>query len=117
VARYENIIILNPDCTKEEAEELLKRITTTIHKSKTTLVSMDDWGVRELAYPIKKNDKGHYYFLILDMDKDKLATFSRLYKNVDLILRYMFVRIDEQKKVPSKPPEHVVFDELEGEFV
>jgi len=29
----------------------------------------------------------------------------------------MFVRIDEQKKVPSKPPEHVVFDELEGEFV
>lgn len=116
MARYENIIIISPDCAKEEEEEFLKRITGNIEKSGSTIISIDDWGIRELAYPIKKKDKGHYFFLLLDTEKGKVSAFSRFYKNMDLILRHMFVRVDEEKKGPAKPPEHVVFDELEGEY-
>jgi small subunit ribosomal protein S6 len=116
VARYENIIIISPDCTKEEEEEFLKRITTNIERLKSTLISLDDWGIRELAYPIKKKEKGRYFFLLLDMEKGKVSAFGRFYKTMDLVLRHMFVAVDEEKKVPAKPPEHVVFDELEGEY-
>jgi small subunit ribosomal protein S6 len=115
VARYENIVVISPDCTKEEEEELLKRITANIEKFGASIIKTDDWAVRKLAYPIKKKDKGHYYFFLLDMAEENVAPLNKFYRTVDLILRHMFVVVEEAKKGPEKPPEAVVFDELEGE--
>jgi small subunit ribosomal protein S6 len=116
VARYENIIVINPDCSKEEEEELLKRITTNMEKASATVAKLDDWGVRKLAYPIKKKDRGHYFFFLLDMPTDKVAGLGKFYRTVDNILRHMFVVVDEAKKVPEKAPDQVIFDDTEGEF-
>jgi small subunit ribosomal protein S6 len=116
VGRYENIIVINPDCTKEEEEDLLKRITTNIEKFGANIIKVDDWAVRKLAYPIKKKDRGHYFFFLLDMAEENVAPLNKFYRTVDLILRHMFVAVAEADKAPEKPPEPVVFDELEGEL-
>jgi small subunit ribosomal protein S6 len=116
VARYENIIVINPDCSKEEEDELLKRIATNIEKTGAVVVKLDDWGVRKLAYPIKKKDRGHYFFYVLDMAEDKVAGLGKFYRTVDNILRHMFVVVDVAKKVPEKAPDQVVFGEPESEF-
>ena len=116
MARYENIIVINPDCSKEEEEELLKRIATNIEKTGAVITKLDDWGVRKLAYPIKKKDRGHYFFYLLEMGGDKVAGLGKFYRTIDNILRHMFVVVDEAKKVPEKVPDQVIFDELEGEF-
>jgi small subunit ribosomal protein S6 len=115
VGRYENIVVINPDCTKEEEEDLMKRITANIEKNGATIVKIDDWAVRKLAYPIKKKDKGHYFFFLLEMAEESVASLNKFYRTVDLILRHMFVAVTESKKGPEKVPEQVVFDELEGE--
>ena len=115
--RYENIVIISPDCKKEEEDELLSRIKTGLEKAGANVIRMDDWGVRRFAYPIRRNDKGHYLFFLLDMDENGVGTLNRFYKNIDLILRHMIVGVDEKYLGPEKPPEQVVFDELEGEFV
>jgi len=117
VGRYENIIIISPDCKTDEEEELLKRVRTGIEKAGATILKVDDWGTRKMAYPIKKKDRGHYFFMLLDMDEGNVPGIGKFYKNIDLILRYMVVNIDEKNKGLEKPPEQVVFDELEGEFV
>lgn len=114
MGRYENIIVINPDCTKEEEEDLLKRITANIEKF-GAIVKIDDWAVRKLAYPIKKKDRGHYFFFLLEMAEENVAPLNKFYRTVDLILRHMFVAVTEANKGPEKPPEAVVFDELEGE--
>jgi len=116
VGRYENIIVINPDCTKEEEEDLLKRITANIEKFGASIIKVDDWSVRKLAYPIKKKDKGHYFFFLLDMAEENVASLNKFYRTVDLILRHMFVAVTESNKGLEKPPEPVVFDELEGEL-
>ncbi|MBP1745616.1 MAG: hypothetical protein H6Q54_231 [Deltaproteobacteria bacterium] len=116
MGRYENIIVINPDCTKEEEEELLKRITANIEKFGGNIIKVDDWEVRKLAYPIKKKDKGHYFFFLLDMAEENVTSLNKFYRTVDLILRHMFVAVTESDKGLEKPPEPVVFDELEGEF-
>lgn len=114
--RYENIIVVSPDCTKEEEEELLKRIRANLEKLGSTILKMDDWAIRKLAYKIKKKDKGRYFFLLLEVDEANLANINKFYKTLDLVLRHILVRVDDQAKGLEKPPDHVVFDELEGEF-
>lgn len=113
--RYENILIIAPDCTKEEEEDLLKRVQTNIEKFGAELLKIDDWGVRKLAYTIKKKDRGHYFFLLLNMNEETVVALDRFYRTIDLILRHLFVVADEKEKGLEKPPEQVVFDELEGE--
>ncbi len=114
--RYENIIVINPDITKEEEDELLKRIAGLMERSGIQTVKTDDWAVRKLAYPIKKKDRGHYIFFLLDMEEKNVAVMSKFYRTIDPILRHMFVVVDEKRESPKKPPEQVSFDELEGEF-
>lgn len=116
MGRYENIIVINPDCTKEEEEDLLKRITANIEKFGATIMKIDDWAVRKLAYPIKKKDRGHYFFFLLEMAEENVAPLNKFYRTVDLILRHMFVAVAEADKGLETPPEPVVFDELEGEL-
>ena len=116
MGRYENIIVINPDCTKEEEEDLLKRIAANMEKFGAIVIKIDDWAVRKLAYPIKKKDKGHYFFYLLDMAEENVTSLNKFYRTVDLILRHMFVAVTESNKGLEKPPEPVVFDELEGEF-
>ncbi len=113
--RYENILIIAPDCTKEEEEDLLRRIQANIEKLGAELLKTDDWGVRKLAYQIKRKDRGHYFFLLLNMDESTVVTLDKFYRTMDLVLRHLFVVVDEKDKGLEKPPEAVVFDELEGE--
>jgi len=116
VGRYENIVVINPDCAKEEEDELMVRINANIEKAGATVAKLDDWGVRKLAYPIKKKDRGHYFFFLLDMPEDKVTGLGKFYRTLDNVLRHMFVVADVARKVPEKAPDQVVFDELEGEF-
>lgn len=116
MARYENIIITSPDQSQEEADELMKRITANMEKAGAAIVKMDDWAVRRLAFPIKKKDRGHYFFFLLDMEEKNVAPLGKFYRTIDPILRHMFVRVEDAAEGPKKPPEIVVFDEFEGEF-
>jgi small subunit ribosomal protein S6 len=116
VGRYENVVVLSPDITKEEEEELLKRIMGNLEKAGAVMVRQDDWAVRRLAYPIKKKDRGHYLFFLLDMAEANVAGVSKFYRTLDPVLRHMFVVVDDKYEGPKKPPDQVSFDELEGEF-
>ncbi len=113
--RYENILIVAPDCSKEEEEDLFRRVQANIEKLGGEVLRVDDWTVRKLAYPIKKKDKGHYFFMLLNMDEGAIVALDKFYRTIDPILRHMFVVADEKEQAIEKPPEPVVFDELEGE--
>ncbi|MBA4391370.1 MAG: 30S ribosomal protein S6 [Syntrophus sp. (in: bacteria)] len=116
MGRYENIVVLSPDITKEEEEELLKRIQGNLEKAGANIIRLDDWAVRRLAYPIKKKDRGHYIFFLLDMDEGNVAGMSKFYRTLDPVLRHMFVSVDAKNEGPKKPPDQVSFDEMEGEY-
>jgi small subunit ribosomal protein S6 len=115
VRRYENILIIAPDCTKDEEEDLVRRVQGTVEKLGAELLKVDDWGVRKLAYPIKKKDRGHYFFFLLNMEEGSVVALDKFYRTMDLILRHLFVVVDEKDKGLESPPDAVVFDEVEGE--
>ncbi len=114
---YENIVIVAPDCSSEEEQELLKRVQGYMERQGAEMVRVDDWGVRKLAYPIKGKDKGHYLFYLLNMDEGAVAGLDKFYRTMDLILRHMFAVADEKMKSIEKPPDQVVFSEMETEGI
>lgn len=116
MGRYENIVVLSPDISKEDEDELLKRIQANLEKAGATTVRFDDWAVRKLAYPIKKKDRGHYVFFLLDMDEGSVATMNKFYRTLDPVLRHLFVVVDDKNEGPKKPPDQISFDEMEGEY-
>ncbi|MCX8022214.1 MAG: 30S ribosomal protein S6 [Syntrophorhabdaceae bacterium] len=116
MGRYENIIVIDPDCAKEEEEELTKKIRANFEKMGCNILKFDDWTIRRLAYPIKKKDRGHYYYLLFDGKESDVGNINRYYKNIDLILRHIIVKVEDNAEGLSSPPEQVVFDELEGEY-
>jgi small subunit ribosomal protein S6 len=112
---YENILILDPDYASEE-QEILKRITANIQRLGGRIVRFDDWSQRKLAYSIRKKDKGHYFYIVLEMENEKVPALDKFYRTYEPVLRHMLVRIDRKKKPMERPPEQVIFDEFEGEY-
>jgi small subunit ribosomal protein S6 len=115
VRLYENIVIVAADCTVDEQEEVLKRVQGSLERFGAEIVKVDDWGVRKLAYPIKGRDKGHYFFYLVNMEQGAVVGLDKFYRTMDLILRHMFVVADEKSKGLEKPPDQVLFSEIEGE--
>ena len=88
---YETIVIVDPDLSEEERTPLLDRFEETLTQMGGTLIQMDHWGMKKLAYEIKKKPRGYY----LRMDYggagsvvDEIERFCRI---DDRVLKYMTV--------------------------
>ena len=113
---YENIVIVAADCSSEEEEEVLKRVQGSFDRFGAEIVRVDDWGVRKLAYPIKGKDKGHYFFYLLNMEQGAVAGLDKFYRTHGPHPETYVRRSGrEVERGLEKPPEPVVFSEVEGE--
>ena len=68
---------------------------------------MDDWGIRKLAYPIKKSARGRYYYLRFDGDSALIAELERRLRLDDKVLRYQSINITDlpERTAPEKKVE------------
>jgi small subunit ribosomal protein S6 len=66
-------------------------IAQELKKNSVTIAKDTDLGVKFLAYPIKKNDKGHYFFYELQAEPDVIVKMERSFKLMDQVLKFLFV--------------------------
>jgi small subunit ribosomal protein S6 len=93
---YETVFITNPNTTEARLTELHNRTKQTIEASKGKILNLDDWGKRKLAYPIKKETKGHYYCLTYNADTACVAELERSMRINEDVVRFLTVKIDEK---------------------
>ncbi|MGM0431227.1 MAG: 30S ribosomal protein S6 [Spirochaetota bacterium] len=60
-----------------------------------TVEKEDDLGIKFLAYPIKKNDKGHYFYYELQAEPDSIAKMENTFRLHDPVLKFLFVKKDK----------------------
>ena len=113
MGRYENVVVISPDCTKEEEEDLLKRIQANLEKFGSTILKLDDWGIRKLAYPINKFFRGRYYYLRFDGDAPLIAELERRLRLDDKVVRYQSVKIESETGAAAKAVEAEALVEAE----
>jgi small subunit ribosomal protein S6 len=98
---YETVVIARSEITQAQAEAVADAVTTQIEADGGAVKKREYWGLRSLAYRIKKNRKGHYLLLGLDAASPAVVEMERQLTLNEDVLRFMTIRIDEISEEPS----------------
>ena len=98
---YECVIIARQDVSSGHVEELLNDFCSIIENDGGSIKKREYWGLRSLAYRIKKNRKGHYILLNIETEPNTLNEFQRIMGLNEDILRFMTIGIDAVEEGPS----------------
>ena len=101
MALYESVIIGRQDLTPGQFETLLEKFIAVIQSFRGEIKKRENWGIRNLAYKINKNRKGHYILLNIDSSSDAIAEYERLMRLNEDIIRFLTIRINSIDEKPS----------------
>lgn len=93
--KYETIFILQPELSEDDIKSVTTKAQDVISSYKGECFRMDDWGIRKLAYPIKKSARGRYYYLRFDGNSALIAELERRLRLDEKVLRYQSVNITD----------------------
>jgi len=98
---YETVFIARQDIPAQEAEALVDRFSGIVTESGGSVARREYWGLRTLAYRIKKNRKGHYAMLHIDAPPDAVQEMERNMRLDEDVLRYLTIRTESLDENPS----------------
>lgn len=94
---YDFTIITKGDLPEGESGKVLAGYEALMTKDGGEVLKRDDWGIKRLAFPIKKCFRGHYVNYDFVGAPENLAEMERLMRIDDNVLRYLLVRLDEER--------------------
>jgi small subunit ribosomal protein S6 len=97
---YETVFILSTKLGEDGIAAAIQKFKELI-EANGTIENVDDWGKRRLAYPINKEEEGHYTLISFTSSPAFTAELDRIYNITDGVLRSLIVK--KEKEEPSKP--------------
>ena len=98
---YEFVLIARNDVTQQQVDGLADQITAQLEADGGSVKKREYWGLRSLAYRIKKNRKGHYVLLGLDAKPASVQEMERQLRLNEDVLRFLTLRVEEIEEAPS----------------
>jgi small subunit ribosomal protein S6 len=98
---YENVFITRQDISGAQVDALADTFTQLIADQGGEVKKRENWGLRNLAYRMKKNRKGHYVLFNLDAPAAAIAELERTMRINEDVLRYLTLRVDALEEGPS----------------
>jgi small subunit ribosomal protein S6 len=125
---YEIVFLVHPD-QSEQVGAMVERYRAMVEKNEGKIHRLEDWGRRQLAYPIKKMHKAHYVLMNVECDQEALDALKHAFRYNDSILRHLILeretalvdvsamlRTDEEKDRMERGGERVIAEEEELEI-
>lgn len=121
--RYETISIIRPTLGDEEIDAINQRSISIIEGDGGTIVDVDKWGLKTLAYLIKKEQQGYYVYMNYGATPDSVTEMERQFKIDDRVLKFMTVKlhdvfdpdaVQEEKEAAAKAAEEAKAAESEA---
>ena len=97
---YEVVFIVHPD-QSEQVPAMVERYTGAIKEAGGKIHRLEDWGRRQLAYPIEKMHKAHYVLMNIECDNETLNELEHAFKFNDAVLRHLTVKMSGPVSAPS----------------
>jgi small subunit ribosomal protein S6 len=98
---YENVFIARQDATAAQVEALTEAFSNIIAEQGGKVTKKEQWGLRNIAYRINKNRKGHYVLMNIEASGPAITEMERQMRINEDILRYLTVRVDALEEGPS----------------
>jgi len=98
---YETVLIARNDVTQQQVEAVADQVAAELEAAGGAVRKREYWGLRSLAYRIKKNRKGHYMLLGLDALPASVKEVERQLSLNEDVLRFMTIRVDAIDEAPS----------------
>ncbi len=102
---YETIYIARPELPDDTLQAISDKISGIIEKGEGVVLTLDDWGKRRLAYPIKKNSKGHYVYFNYVGPSSLVGELERNLRIDDQLLRFLTVKLGYDVDVDTRKEE------------
>jgi small subunit ribosomal protein S6 len=99
---YEVMYIVTPETADDEVTKINETLQGVIEKEGGTIVRLDNMGRRRLAYEIKRKTEGHYVLFEIEGSGSEIAELERRMRVNDAIMRFITVRVDEERKTAEK---------------
>ena len=98
---YESVFIARQDITTAQVETMADEFAEIITSAGGSIKKREYWGLRALAYRIKKNRKGHYIMFNMETGPEALSEYERILGLNEDVLRFLNIKIDEVPEGPS----------------
>ncbi len=92
---YESVFIFSGQLSQKAAEDKLNQSIDAVNKSGGKVLKKESWGLRDLAYKIKKNSKGYYYMINTECNAEIFKGFDLKVKQDPSFLRFLNIKIKE----------------------
>jgi len=103
---YETVFIARQDVSAKQVEDMAAGFGKVVNDNGGQLKKTESWGLRNLAYKIKKNRKGHYTLMHFDAPAKAIAEMERIIRLNEDVLRFLTVSIDKLPEGPSAILKH-----------
>ena len=98
---YEHVFLARQDLSQAQVDTLAATATEIVEANQGKVVKTETWGLKNLAYKIKRNRKAHFVLLNIEAPAGVIAELERQTQINEDVIRYMSVRVDELEEGPS----------------
>ena len=94
---YQSVLILKPDLDEAKVDQVLEKITEFLSKNNGSILKVEKWGKKRLAYRINKIRFGYYLNIYHTCESLKVPALEATYKLYDLIIKFLVIRLTEKE--------------------
>jgi len=110
---YEIVFLVHPD-QSDQVPAMIERYRSTIESGGGTIHRLEDWGRRQLEYPINKIHKAHYVLMNIEVGKETLDEITNAFRFNDAVIRNLVIRQNSAVTEPSPMSKPVKTDYTSG---
>lgn len=93
--KYETMFILKPNTEEDNRNAIIEKFKNIISDG-GEVISVDDWGLRKLAYEIQKVKDGYYYLVTFNATNEIILELERNYRIMDAVMRFIVINLEEK---------------------
>ena len=94
--KFETLLLLSPELSAENREGIVNTLTAVIEREKGAMEEVDNWGMRDLAYPVRKLMRGYYVRLVYQSPAALVAELERNIRMTDGIFKFVTVKLADE---------------------
>ena len=92
---YQSVLILKPDLDEAQVEESVNKITAILKKFGGSVLKLEKWGKKRLAYRVRKNKFGYYLNIYHNCEPGGVPDLEKEYQLYELIIKYLVIRLED----------------------